>query len=359
MGTNNKQVHRRVTMQDIANEVGVTKATISLALKNDPRISVAMRATIAAKADEMQYCPSPLVNALMQEIRTQRVSKNNGITIAVLIEGSPDDKRLQMPTYSAVLNGIKRQARSQGFCVEFFFTQDPALSVDSLNRIFHSRGIRALLYSDFFGSHNTELPRVNWDSMAAMTFNRFYPELRVHRVLMDHHQNALLALDNLKASGCQRVGLPLGHNLDAGLNYTISSAYMVWCHLHQNRYQIPFLPLLEAKKTKPAFIKWMKKHKPDGIVTHQCGIIHWLREEGIRVPEDVGVALTNVDECFEASGVDNRHEVIGSVAMNVLGGQLLRNEIGPQSDPRFILVPGRWQNGNTTQPAVSSHLPNR
>ncbi|MCC5844595.1 MAG: LacI family DNA-binding transcriptional regulator [Verrucomicrobia bacterium] len=354
MSSKSKQDQRRVTMQDIADVVGVTKATVSLALKNDPRISKAMRATVAAKAEEMQYRPSPLVNALMQEIRTQRISEDSGTTMAVLVAGAPNDKRLHLRTYNSVLEGIKKQAETQGFRIEIFFTQDEDTPMNRLQRILRYRGIRGLIYFDFFTKQTTDLPELEWDSLAVITFSRFHPELRVNRVLLDYQQNTSMALDHLRACGCRRIGLPLGHNLDAGLNYALSSAYLVWCHLHQDQKPIPFLPMLEAEKTKPAFIKWMKKHKPDGIITHQSGIISWLKEEGFRVPEDVAVALTNVDEFPEASGVDNRHEVVGGVAINVLGGQLLRNEIGQQEVPRLILVPGRWKDGETTGPALNS-----
>jgi LacI family transcriptional regulator len=341
-------------MQDIADAVGVTKATVSLALKNHPRISTAMRATIVAKAEEMNYRPNPLVNALMQEVRTQRVSENSATTLAVLIEGAPDDKRLNFPTYSRILYGIQNQANRQGYRTETFFTQDKKIPIARLQKILTYRRIRALLYYDFFRNQNTELPKMDWDSMAVMSFTHHHPELRVNRVIVDLNKNALLALDHLKASGCQRIGLPLGHNLDAGFNYAVSSAYMLWCHLHQHGKQLPFLPTLEKNKTKPAFIKWVKKHKPDGILTHQSGIISWLRDEGFRVPEDVAVALTNQVEFPEASGIDSRHEVVGGVAINVLGGQLLRNEFGPQEDARLILIPGRWKDGNTTGPVLSA-----
>ncbi|MCW2514452.1 MAG: transcriptional regulator, partial [Mycobacterium sp.] len=53
-----------VRMQDVAREVGVTAATVSLALSGSPRISPATRAKVEQVAREMGYRPHVGARAL-------------------------------------------------------------------------------------------------------------------------------------------------------------------------------------------------------------------------------------------------------------------------------------------------------
>ncbi|WP_071129055.1 LacI family DNA-binding transcriptional regulator [Varibaculum massiliense] len=47
--------HRRVTMKDIANSLGVSVSTVSLALRDDPRISISVKRRVQAEAKKLGY----------------------------------------------------------------------------------------------------------------------------------------------------------------------------------------------------------------------------------------------------------------------------------------------------------------
>lgn len=67
---------RRVTLRDIAERVGVTASAVSMALADNPRISVATRKTIQEAAKQLEYVPSSAAQAL----RNQRAG-----TIALIV----------------------------------------------------------------------------------------------------------------------------------------------------------------------------------------------------------------------------------------------------------------------------------
>lgn len=62
-----------LTMQDVATAAGVDRTTVSLALRNHPRISLATRKRVQQVADELGYRTHPLVSALM----TYRANREN------------------------------------------------------------------------------------------------------------------------------------------------------------------------------------------------------------------------------------------------------------------------------------------
>src|SRR6266498_1980185 len=55
---------KRVTVYDIAEKLGVSHATVSLALRNHPSISEKRRAQVKRVAGEMGYAPDPHLAAL-------------------------------------------------------------------------------------------------------------------------------------------------------------------------------------------------------------------------------------------------------------------------------------------------------
>ena len=56
-------------MAEIAQRLGVAPSTVSRALRDDPRISAAVREQVRGIAGELGYRPNPLVSALMAHRR--------------------------------------------------------------------------------------------------------------------------------------------------------------------------------------------------------------------------------------------------------------------------------------------------
>ncbi|HLP78241.1 MAG TPA: LacI family DNA-binding transcriptional regulator, partial [Candidatus Paceibacterota bacterium] len=61
----------RITLKDIAEKLGVTKAAVSLALRDHPRISGDLRRRAKQAADELGYRP----DAFLARLSSYRVSK--------------------------------------------------------------------------------------------------------------------------------------------------------------------------------------------------------------------------------------------------------------------------------------------
>jgi LacI family transcriptional regulator len=61
---------KRVTVYDIAEKLGVSHVTVSLALRNHPSISEKRRVQVRKLADEMGYAPDPHLAALAAYRRT-------------------------------------------------------------------------------------------------------------------------------------------------------------------------------------------------------------------------------------------------------------------------------------------------
>jgi LacI family transcriptional regulator, repressor for deo operon, udp, cdd, tsx, nupC, and nupG len=98
----------RVTMKDVAAVLGVSTATVSRALKNDPAISLATRRAVAAVAQRVQYRP----HAAARRLRTKTTS-----LIGVVVQSVGDGY------IGEVVLGIQGRARELGYQPLFFATE--------------------------------------------------------------------------------------------------------------------------------------------------------------------------------------------------------------------------------------------
>lgn len=94
----------RVTLVDVAREASVSPATVSRALRDDPRISAATRRAVQAAAERLAYIP----NAAARSLRARR-TRTLGLVIADLSD----------PVHGMVASGFELEAGEAGYTVIF------------------------------------------------------------------------------------------------------------------------------------------------------------------------------------------------------------------------------------------------
>jgi DNA-binding LacI/PurR family transcriptional regulator len=123
-------VNERVTMKDVAAALGVSTATVSRALKNDPAISVATRTAVAAVAQRVQYRP----HASARRLRTNSTS-----LIGVVVQSVGDGY------IGEVVLGIQGRARELGYQPLFFATEGRADLESAALDVFLSEQVTELI----------------------------------------------------------------------------------------------------------------------------------------------------------------------------------------------------------------------
>ena len=102
-------------MRHIAERAGVTQATVSMALANHPRISVATRQRVAKLAEELGYRPNAYVSALMRARRTGRSLE--GRPVLALVSPFPEEegwRSAAAPTVRQMREGALERAAVRG-----------------------------------------------------------------------------------------------------------------------------------------------------------------------------------------------------------------------------------------------------
>src|ERR1044071_9901410 len=73
----------QITLQEIAEEGHVSRATVSLALRNHPSIPSETRGRIQAVANRLGYRPNPLISTLMSYQRRAKGGAERGISLGL------------------------------------------------------------------------------------------------------------------------------------------------------------------------------------------------------------------------------------------------------------------------------------
>lgn len=326
----------------IAAEAGLCHATVSLALRNHPSIPGSTRARIQRLAAKLGYRQNALVSALMKQVRTKtRITAQE--TIAYLTADGTSDRWMKDYGYRQLfLAGAKARADSLGFAIKVFWTGPFGRNAGAVSKILDARAIRGVIFAPF-PTHHEQLV-FNWDTAAMAAIGFSFGQIPIHRAC--HHQvNGMICLYNeLYKIGYRRIGLAiLLEDLIRARHYYLSG-YLT-CESMLGTPAIPVLVFNDESEEKK-LIPWMRKNKPEVIISIGYYVYDWLINAKIRIPEDVAFAHLNLDDaCQSLAGIDQKLSLVGETAVDLVLGQLYRNEYGIPQDPKMVLLDGVWRPG--------------
>src|SRR5579862_5217790 len=135
--------HPKLTIRDLARALGLSRAAVSLGLRDSPEIAAATRERIRAMAREMGYEPNPTAAALS---RLRRASTVEPIHAALAwLNLWPDPKKLRtFAEFDRYWQGAKASAEKFGYRLEEF-PGNERVSIPPLEKILLARGIPGIL----------------------------------------------------------------------------------------------------------------------------------------------------------------------------------------------------------------------
>ena len=278
----------------------------------------------------------------MAQLRTFR--KSPPISIIAWITTRRSEAGWQAKLLNLVYTSACARAGQLGYRLERFYHDEPDMTGKRLSRILHTRNIQGAILAPLIRPRGHLA--LDWSLFAAVIIGYSLPRPRLHRVSKDDYSNMLITLRELRRLGYKRPGLALSRNIDHRVEFRYVAACLAWCRAMQLK-GIP--PLLPASLTPENVVCWYRKHRPEVIITTEDDLVPWLREHRIQVPEQAGVVHLERHPGDTVVGVDLNLHLIGSAAVEQLEAQLHQNELGIPSQPKLILVEGRWCHGQTVR----------
>lgn len=345
-----KPVNPMITLKHIGDSCGVSKATVSLALRDDPRISEETKTRIKKAAAKMGYQMNPLVAAHSAYVRTARQSKSP-LVLGYLTNWTASAQPASTLVNQRCLTGMHNRAAELGYRVDQFQFLESGLNERRLSHILSARNIMGVVIADLAKAHSAL--DLDWQNVASVAIGYGLRSPLVHRVCHDQYGSMRLLLSELTKLGYKRIGLAMEYRQDERTNNLIVAAYLAH---HSQQHNAPIPPLLPVEWSKDVFLKWYHRHKPDVIVSVLDDVVRWLRSEQIAVPGEVGFASVCVLKP-KTSGIYQHFEAMGATAVDLLVSQLYTNQRGVPRHPQTISILGSWQAGATVRkPATKAHF---
>ena len=333
-------------MTDIAREVGVSAAAVSLALKNHPRVSEARRKEIQAVAERMGYRPNAMATALAYHKHDSRLIPTEA-GLAWLNAWPEPEKLQQLPQFAAYWKGASKAAEKFGYRLdEFVATKEMPLS--RIEKILRARNISGILIPPHAG---IEVPwhELNWNPFSVVRFGLTARKLPpFHAVTADQSGNAYMAFMKMKEKGYKRIGF-------AGVS---EKEWRGLAGFSQAQFSVPVSqrvpPLLhrflEGEENLDKPLRWLKKYRPDAILIEHGQFFSQLKPLGFEAPRDFGLATMAMPDVPVDSGIDQNPEEIGRAAVLVLLSQMRDNARGVPPISRLVLIEGTWMDGKSLPP---------
>lgn len=333
-----------VSLQQIASHAGVSKGTVSLALRNNPRISAETRARVQAAAEELGYRPNPAVSAWMAH-RRRLCPQTGGESLAFINSWLKLEEWRNSPWFTRFVDGARLRATELGFGFEEYWMAEHGMTPARMSKILRARGVRGMLIGSL--PVNANSLDFDWAHFAAVAQSHSLARPELSRSISDYAHSMQLALCELQQLGYQRIGYISAANLEARTQRLNLSAYLGYQATLPKEKQVAVLEWIQQSPKELA--AWIRREKPDAIVSHELKMQDFVREIGIEVPQKIGVAALNLhpDSPAELAGIDQCLERCGEVAVDLLVSHLHHNELGPPAQPIIALTHGVWKCGNS------------
>jgi LacI family transcriptional regulator len=337
----------RVTMRDIAKRAEVHVTTVSLALRNHPNLSLATRQRIQKLAQSMEYRPDPMLSALWAYRKLAKPVRHP-LTLGY-VTATPKGKGMKIyEAHQKIHQGAKEHAEKLGYEFQEYWLHEPGMTTKRWNKILTTRNLSGLIFvhSGIARSHI----RLDWDRFCAVRIDPPLVWPRLHSIGNNQYRCMQIAVREARRHGYRKIGLAMNQWLNEHVDLLWSAGFLAEQHRHLFGKQIPML--ISREWNQKIFTKWFLRHRPDVIVSQHIEILGWLKELGLKVPQDIGfIDLDCMDLTGARAGIHQHHDRVGAVAVEVLARMSQQNERGIPTVPQTILIDGSWVEGSTIRKA--------
>jgi LacI family transcriptional regulator len=312
--------NRKLTLKDIAKELNISVSTASRALKGHPDISDETIRIVKEYAEKYNYVP----NALAVNFR-----KNRTFTIGLIVP------ELVHHFFSTVISGAIDAAKKKGFNVLVSQSNDILEDEVTACRTMLSSSVDGLLISisneTIEGKHLLEF--IN-EGKPVVQFDKITDHLKSPKVIVDDFDGAYNAVKHLIEAGYDKIAHLRGRKevknaTERALGYEkalmdnhleFQTEWIKECKLINEQEGYDFTKELLESKNPPNAIFCITD-----LVA--LGVIKYLKEAGIKIPQQVGVmgfsnwklaeivnpSLSSVDQHGYQIGVTSAEMLIGKI----------------------------------------------
>lgn len=338
---------KRPTQTSIARHFGVSAATISMALRNSPRISTDLRRRVIAYAEEIGYQPDPSIQKAMRKLRVNRTPGFKSILYVLAMDAN------EGPDLSEdIVRGCQAEAVKRGYGLAVHRVK-PNEPIEKLKTTLLSRGVEGLVLLPMRGRLQL-LSDLDWGRFAviAAASQRLAPDFDA---VVPHWYDAVTrSFREMRSFGYRRIGAIYDPLIDEMSNHRLGSA-VNWCNQQGESERSVERFLASARKdassietNRDALQDWYERERPDALLfdCETCAE-RVLRILKLTTPDDVGVAVLNRSSNSRFAGVLPRFFEVGTSTVELLVNKIESDARGVPAASVVTKVKGQWIHGES------------
>jgi DNA-binding LacI/PurR family transcriptional regulator len=330
------QLKKKVTIRDIGQQLGLSAMTVTLALRDHPRISTETKERIRAAMDQLGYQPNQVARALA-------TGKSN--LIGVIVPNSSDHY------YAEVIRAIEDAASAINYHV---LLANGSFELEKYtDRVRDLMGLHlgGVIAAPPFTSEKPRLPEF-WQNLLKSAFevvliNRELKPPVFHQVAADYTAGVKQVVEALAERGHRRVAYVSGHPAMLPIRQRLKAfkRFARKAGFEQDEELVACSDLTFAGGYQAGQALWQTlDRKPTAVVAFSdvvaFGLLRFLNQQKIKVPADVsvvsfdGTAVGEFSQTSLSTIVTPMYE-IGRRAFNLL----VEAMNGLHQEPQSVILP--------------------
>jgi LacI family transcriptional regulator len=334
----------RVTLADVARKAGVHPTTVSVALRDSPRIPRATRSRLKRIASQMGYVPDPGAQKLAS-YRGDVGTPTSLIPIAYVTNWHTRWGWQEVIAHPLFYTGAQKRAGELGLSIEHFWLGEPDLTHQRLNQILESRGINGIVLASHVREIDEEV-RLDWDRFSAVKIDYIPHRPALPIVTNDQISIVRLAVEKATDAGYERIGFVIDEGWEVTVDNLLCTGF-----LGQQRFFSPdqrIKPLVLSERPEQTLDEWITANRPEVIISYSGLVLPTLQAIGLKVPDDIAfIDIFVEDDSGQIAGVRQNCEAVGAIAIGLLADRIRNNMCGIPEIPTRTLVEGSWIDGKS------------
>lgn len=329
-----------VTLSDIAEQVGLSLATVSYALRQHAKISAATRARVATAARKLGYRPNPRVASLMAHIRGAQ-SRAHQERIAFIWVHTSRAQARENVFLKNVFAGARERANQMGFILEEFWTNDVGMTDQRLEHILRARGIVGVVLSPVTSAETAITLGWDWRHFSAAVIGNVSWTPELHHAGHHHFLAMRMALLELAKLGCKRPAALIESTVHERNKHAYLASFLAH---HPHAAEARRLVRVVARGSSSNLHAWLRAIRADALIVSHTDL---LDLPGVaRAARELGIPRVTLYWGKETprtiGGIDQCQDRVAGHAIDLVAAQLNANETGVPDLPRMMLFPGKW-----------------
>jgi len=332
-------------MADVGQQAGgYHHSTVSLALRNHPGISKAVRGLIQKTAKRLGYRRDPMLTAFNHH-RTQGQVRKIRPVIAYIANFSSLHGLEASAAHRATFKGGSAIARMLHHRLEFFPLDEATMTAKRLDAILHARGVEGLI----LGGMNTLVSPLDftWSRYSTIGIETTGLDSLGHSVEAAFLDGARTAMRRITELGCRRIGLVTIRGKETKRSMLIQAGVLCEQALLPAERRISPFELTETT-SESEVRQWLCRFKVDAVLANQAAWQQLTTLAGRGRVQALGWACTDLNgSAHDVAGIEVDYEALGAVAVEQVVMLMRVYQRGLPDEASTTFVPVFWRDGST------------